>query len=317
MDIFLDIIRFIWPWLLSILAVTWSLLSSRLAWWGAGLLAHGIVKRLVLFVVLWGAIMLIRIYIFIGLLCQGVMPWTQIHAWKTFLQLVRCYTVNKASTSFMLFLTIFPKEKDNHKLDEIDIYDILGKGNLEDFSSFNDINEFLTILLNATNADQKYLDGLRSLANSRRSDSKIAKFINWGLEKLSCFNIKEAQQDILSVGKKFAKHFIMFAIENKEATIAVDALLFLQGIVDIEDRRKRGLVISKENVSEVTSMLNKIMMRLYVFCKIHPKESKVGVNESVVSQDDKGGEVFLSTQQMITVENTGNANGDATERRND
>ena len=288
MDIAIDIIRFIWPWLLSILAVTWSLVSSRLAWLASGFLAHGMVKRIMLFVVLWGVIMILRVYVFIALLFKGVMPWTQIHAWKTFLKLIKCFTANKMSTTFMLFLTIIPKDKERHNLDEIDIYDIMKNDNLEDLSSFNDVDDFLTILLNATKADQKYLDGIKSLAKSRRSDSKVSKFMNWGVEKLSSFNINEAQQDMLSVGKKFAKHIFMFAVENKEETIAVDALLFLQRIVDVEERRKRRQVISKNNVSEITSVLNKILMRLYVFCKIHPKVSEITMKDSVGSQNDKG-----------------------------
>ena len=288
MDIVLDIIRFIWPWLLSILAVTWSLLSSRLAWWGAGFFARGMIKRLMLFAVLWVVIMGFRVYIFIGLLFKGVMPWTQMHAWKTFLQLAKCYAANKASTTFMLFLAMLPKDKDNHNLDEIDIYEIVKDDKIEDFSSFDGINDFLIILLNATNADQKCLDGLRSLVNGRRSNSKVSKFINWGLAKLLCFNIEEAQQDMLSVGKKFAKHILMFAVENKEATIAVDALLLLQQIVDVEDRRKRRLVLSKKNISEITSAFNKILMRLYVFCKIHPKVSKIVMKDLAGSQNDKG-----------------------------
>lgn len=269
-----DVVNCIWPWLLSIFVVIWSLLSSRLAWWVSGLVGHSIAKRFLLFGLLWFVVISLRLYIFIRLLLKGVMPWTQIHAWNTFLKGVRCYVSNKATTAFMLFLTILPKDKneDEGSIDDLDIYDIAKKDDLEGFGASDGVAEFITILLNATESDQKYLDGLRLLAQGRVSRSVVAKCINLVLTKLSCWNIKDAQQDILSMGKKIAKRIMEFAIENKEPIIATDALHLLQMVASLERNKKCHVQIPRKMVDAIVFVLNGILMKLYVFCKLHPRE---------------------------------------------
>ena len=55
---------------------------------------------------LWLAIIILRIIIFVCLLFRGIMPWHQAHAWKIFTKLIECYIDHKKDTLIAIVASV-------------------------------------------------------------------------------------------------------------------------------------------------------------------------------------------------------------------
>ena len=275
MDILLEFLKFIWPWALTAMAVVWSLMSSRLAWWLSGLLPLGVFKRLGLAVLLWAVIMIFRVYVFVRLLRRGVMPWTQIHAWRTFVKFVECYVENKSDAMIMAILAILPTCcRKEIKDEEIDLYDLCSKDIFEGGCSVGVI-KFLKIIFCTTQADQDYLAALMSLVEQKDGKTFCGKIINGIMDYLRKINLASVKSDFVLVFRMICEEILSFACKHKEREIAYNATRLLMLIGELSKSKRRNKKSIENTIDDIAELMDLLIAQVYVFCRMNPKACSV------------------------------------------
>ena len=275
MDILLEFLKLIWPWALTFMAVGWSLLSSRLAWWLSGILPLGVFKRLGLALLLWAVIMIFRVYVFVRLLRRGIMPWTQIHAWRTFVKLVECYVENKSDAMIMAILALLPVCcREEIKGMEIDLYDLCGKDIFEGGCSVGAV-KFLKIIFCTTQADQEYLAALMTLVGQKDDEKFWGKLVNTCMEYLRKINLSSIKSDFVWVLRMICEAILSFACEHKEREMAYNATRLLMLIGELSKSKRRSNKLIERTIDDIAKLMDVIIAQVYVFCRMNPKACPV------------------------------------------
>lgn len=275
MDILFEFLKFIWPWALTFMAVVWSLMSSRLAWWLSGLLPLGVFKRLGLALLLWAVIMIFRVYVFVRLLRCGVMPWTQIHAWRTFVKFVECYVENKSDAMIMAILAILQTCcREEIKDKEIDLYDLCSKDIFEGGCSVGAV-KFLKIIFCTTQADQDYLAALMSLVGQKDEKTFWGKIVNTSMDYLRRINLASVKSDFVWVFRMVCEAILSFACEHKEREMAYNATRMLMLIGELAKSKRRNKKFIEHIIDDMAELMDVVIVQAYVFCKMNPKACSV------------------------------------------
>ena len=213
------------------------------------------------------------------------MPWTTFHAWNTFVKLEKVFMDNKKRTACMMLLTLISSKMDGDGekdiFNELNIYKIINDTKFDEFDVPDGIVEFLTILFNTTNADQIYLDGLRSIAEKLSSENLLNLIVDKMLIYILSIKLSKAKQAMISYAQAITVKIVDFSIEHKEESIATDAVNLMAHINNIENFVKANRKIKKNQIEFCVFELDGLIQKLYVFYKIHPNNAvaeKMGDN---------------------------------------
>lgn len=283
-DFAIEGIKYAWPWGVTAVVFVWSFVTSRFAWWVSGCIANVFLKksflmRIVVAVVLWLVIIGFRLYVFFRLLFKGVMPWTQAHAWNTFLKLVECFVEGKMDTGFMAFVTFSLHAYKEGELEDKDI-------DMSDVGSDKKCGRvisptaicFLKILYQTNASDQKYLSSLLALV-SKKDDNKIrGKVVNKVMEELRALDLNEAKKNYIKIGRLLCDKIVVFAEKNKNSEIACRAVRLHHFLADFEWYYKCKPRVAVKMVDEIAMALNSVCGSIYVYCKLNEtKKNETGI----------------------------------------
>lgn len=265
----IDLVKISWPCILGVIAFVWTLLSSRFAWWLSGKLSIGISSRIVNAVIFWLLIVLSRLYIFIRLMFRGIMPWTQMLAWRTFVKVIRCYDYGKLQTSNMVFITIltqgFSENEVKKKKNELDLADI-GKSDNHGYFISDIIVQFLLILFSSGRAEQVYVNALATLIKRRDENKFWGGFINKVSDVIKDFDFKKSQNNLITLGKVFCDKVVELAKTNSDSDLAKNAVLLWHQVDGLD--RCMNLPVGKRKLEErifaIAKISNDIGARVYV-----------------------------------------------------
>lgn len=225
--------------------------------------------------VLWLAIIILRIVIFVCLLFKGIMPWNQAHAWKIFTKLIECYIDHKTDTLMAIVVSVLIQGHDDidakedasecelvKKIKDMQMKD-LAEGIKDNDGLICDaaISDFLKILYSVTSHDQDCMSAIFSLLAKPKNDAGL---VRKAVGKVSSFlgkiDIKKAQDNLIKVSKMLVDSVMRIACENEEKELAYECVRLKQMISDlgsIKIRSRSGTIICNK-IDGITIQLNKV-----------------------------------------------------------
>lgn len=274
-DFAIEGLKYVWPWVVTAVVFVWSFVTSRFAWWVSGCIANiflrkSLFKRIVVAVVLWLVIIGFRLYVFFRLLFKGVMPWTQAHAWNTFLKLVECFVEGKMDTGFMAFVTFSLHAYKEGELEDkdIDMSDVGPDKKCGRIISPTAIR-FLKILYQTNASDQKYLSSLLALVSKKDNNKIIGKVVNKVMDELRAVDLNEAKKNYIKIGRLLCDKIVVFATEKKDSEIAYRAVRLHHLLSDFEWYYECKPKVAVKMVDEIATALNSVCGSIYVYCKLN------------------------------------------------
>ena len=236
---------------------------------------------MILACLLWLAIIILRVVIFVCLLFKGIRPWNQVHAWKIFTKLIECYIDHKKDTLIAIVVSVLIQGHDDIGVkpdeSESEMVTKIKDMKLEDLAEGIKQNDgllcdsatcdFLKILYSVTIHDQDCMAAIFSLLAKPKNDSGwIRNAVGQASSLLGKINLRKAQGSLIKLSRIVADGVIRIACENNEKEVAYECVRLKQMISDlgkVKIRSRSGNIICQK-IDGITTQLNKVGAMLCV-----------------------------------------------------
>jgi len=274
------------PKLLLCWAVIWSFLASPFAWWISGCVEKRWMSRLGLALVVWLIVIVSKVKLFFRLLFRGVMPWTQMHAWRLFERFVKCFVQCKTDTLIIGIASVLIGANEDKELEEkidkeIDIgIDAVIKN--EEYCHWCPVSmqNALKVLFSITPSDQLYLRNAVSTIKKVDKKKWYGELFNKIVDSAKKYDLIKLRLTLLRVSKLVIDKLMNFACEQQMRDLAVKVVELRHLLRDLEksDVRHVGEKRIARLIDDLTAKANAVGVLLYTECRL--LRSVKGMKES-------------------------------------